>query len=565
MSRPKIPATVQPPFPIVIRNTTVVAGFGRGSSEMGIPTANVPVDQEPELNSLDTGVYFGYVRLIKPSTVRETHKVARHDGKSEVDFTYGEFLRPVDLQVLPMVMSLGWNPFFKNSKKACELHILHEFKSDFYGCKLNFNILGYVRPELDYVSMEALIKDIQLDIATAKEYLETEDKRVDGHGEHFAEPERVEHVQHEVCAEDDERGRHDKTRVVARVVQVPCQAVDLVPAPADSGKEEGPDQHHVVDELDPRRHELREVDGEPPDVQKRRRHLKQQEDRTVVMDHLSADSRQEHRAGHHAVHQEPDPEVFQIPQRHERVPDKVVHVGSFQKLVQILLQGGQVRLDADLVLPFELVPHLSELGLRTRSRLDVVHDVHVQVRQNHNRVLVSVLSVVNDVSKDHTGVRRRDLDGGLYTVEPVWTNVLGRWLVHHLQVAQRGKLQTQVAQRAGGLVNKQNVQRHVELVHLNVCLSINRVREPGQLLDLLQSRRKVLLDDRVARSKSQVLLVNVLDLVLGAQLSEHNSVVNLFRIVLQIGQLLVLLLLGLQCKLLLVSLLSVVQERLVNQ
>ncbi|KAG7876856.1 hypothetical protein KL937_005155 [Ogataea polymorpha] len=181
MSRPPIPATVQAPFPLVIRNTSVVAGFGRGSAEMGIPTANVPVDNEPELQKLVTGVYFGFVRLLRPEQPPQKKIVSRSDGKSEVEFTYGANLADSDFEVLPMVMSLGWNPFFKNSKKACELHILHEFKSTFYGCKLNFIILGYVRPELDYVSMEALIKDIQLDIETARKYLATPEYANAGH------------------------------------------------------------------------------------------------------------------------------------------------------------------------------------------------------------------------------------------------------------------------------------------------------------------------------------------------------------------------------------------------
>jgi riboflavin kinase len=29
---------------------------------------------------------------------------------------------------------------------------MHEFISDFYGCKLKALVLGYIRPELDYIS-----------------------------------------------------------------------------------------------------------------------------------------------------------------------------------------------------------------------------------------------------------------------------------------------------------------------------------------------------------------------------------------------------------------------------
>jgi riboflavin kinase len=33
-----------------------------------------------------------------------------------------------------------------------EIHIMHEFKSDFYGYDMQAVVLGYIRPELDYTS-----------------------------------------------------------------------------------------------------------------------------------------------------------------------------------------------------------------------------------------------------------------------------------------------------------------------------------------------------------------------------------------------------------------------------
>jgi riboflavin kinase len=55
---------------------------------------------------------------------------------------------------------------------------------DFYGTRLNLLILGYIRPEYDYVSVEALIEDIRIDCDVARDslrrkayvgYLEEED------------------------------------------------------------------------------------------------------------------------------------------------------------------------------------------------------------------------------------------------------------------------------------------------------------------------------------------------------------------------------------------------------
>lgn len=42
---------------------------------------------------------------------------------------------------------------------------------DFYGTKLNLLILGYIRPEFDYVSMDALIEDIRVDCEVARQSL----------------------------------------------------------------------------------------------------------------------------------------------------------------------------------------------------------------------------------------------------------------------------------------------------------------------------------------------------------------------------------------------------------
>ena len=73
-----------------------------------------------------------------------------------------------------MVMSIGWNPFYKNEKRSVEVHIMHSFTTDFYGSHMNLIILGFIRPELDYVSKESLVKDIRFDIEVAERGLKRE-------------------------------------------------------------------------------------------------------------------------------------------------------------------------------------------------------------------------------------------------------------------------------------------------------------------------------------------------------------------------------------------------------
>jgi riboflavin kinase len=55
--------------------------------------------------------------------------------------------------------------------KTVEPHLLHKFEADFYGSHLKFLITGYLRPELDFTSLEALVEAIQNDIAQADEWL----------------------------------------------------------------------------------------------------------------------------------------------------------------------------------------------------------------------------------------------------------------------------------------------------------------------------------------------------------------------------------------------------------
>ena len=60
--------------------------------------ANLPDESVTPLSTkAETGVHYGYAQVIPP----QKHK--------------GEFSQE-DLQVLPMVMSLGWNPFYKNKQ-----------------------------------------------------------------------------------------------------------------------------------------------------------------------------------------------------------------------------------------------------------------------------------------------------------------------------------------------------------------------------------------------------------------------------------------------------------------
>jgi len=112
----------------------VVKGFGRGSKMLGIPTANLDVAPlKLQADALAPGIYFGWA------------SVAKSDP------------RDVGGGVYRMVMSIGWNPFFDNSKKTIEPWLLHTFERDFYEQELRITVLGYVRPEANFTTIEDLI------------------------------------------------------------------------------------------------------------------------------------------------------------------------------------------------------------------------------------------------------------------------------------------------------------------------------------------------------------------------------------------------------------------------
>ena len=45
-----------------------------------------------------------------------------------------------------------------------EVHILNDFKRDFYNEDMAVVVAGYLRPEQNYESVEDLVKDIHIDI-----------------------------------------------------------------------------------------------------------------------------------------------------------------------------------------------------------------------------------------------------------------------------------------------------------------------------------------------------------------------------------------------------------------
>ncbi|KAJ8711747.1 hypothetical protein PYW08_008701 [Mythimna loreyi] len=120
----------------------VVKGFGRGSKDLGCPTANYPLEVVQSLpEDLEPGVYYGWAQI----------------DKSEI---------------YKMVANIGWCPFYQNKQMSVETHVMHKFDSDFYGSNLKVSLVGYLRGEKNFNSLDDLIEAIKQDINNADEALE---------------------------------------------------------------------------------------------------------------------------------------------------------------------------------------------------------------------------------------------------------------------------------------------------------------------------------------------------------------------------------------------------------
>lgn len=139
----------------------VVVGFGRGSKQLGVPTANIaPAALQEKIEEMPAGVYFGWAKLDAGIDSPE-----------------------VDNQVHKMVMNIGKRPTFQNvdgdqvdphPQVSVEVHILHTFKAeDFHGKHLKVSVLGFIRPEIKFSGLPELLERINTDIGIAKSQLDT--------------------------------------------------------------------------------------------------------------------------------------------------------------------------------------------------------------------------------------------------------------------------------------------------------------------------------------------------------------------------------------------------------
>lgn len=71
----------------------------------------------------------------------------------------------------PTSISISNSSSNGSSKNEADIDQFYKLP-DFYSTTLNLLILGYIRPEFDYVSRDALVEDIRLDCEVARKSLE---------------------------------------------------------------------------------------------------------------------------------------------------------------------------------------------------------------------------------------------------------------------------------------------------------------------------------------------------------------------------------------------------------
>ncbi|MCJ1402337.1 riboflavin kinase, partial [Xylographa trunciseda] len=158
---------------------------------LGIPTANIPIAGLTVGGHADlaSGVYYGFVGLnvtadgtivsaaaepTPSSSSSSTTTSTSHEPPSSSTVPHPSASTTTTFTTYPAVLSIGYNPFYKNTVRSVEVHVLHGFAHDFYGAHMNLLVLGFVRPEYDYVSKEALVADIWEDVAVARRSLARE-------------------------------------------------------------------------------------------------------------------------------------------------------------------------------------------------------------------------------------------------------------------------------------------------------------------------------------------------------------------------------------------------------
>jgi len=134
----------------------VSLGYKRGSKQLGVPTANLPeILFSAPLQNIPTGVYFGWAVIEQNSSTSSSLPGRNTCHKA--------------------VVNIGFSPTFvgkENPHKIIEAHLIDANNiSDFYDENIRLQLIGFLRNEQKFSSLDALKTQIYLDIDRAREAL----------------------------------------------------------------------------------------------------------------------------------------------------------------------------------------------------------------------------------------------------------------------------------------------------------------------------------------------------------------------------------------------------------
>jgi riboflavin kinase len=155
--------------PIIMR-AKVVRGFGRGSAQMGLPTANLDPEEVAKngnfsVENVPLGVYFGYCRLLNTTTTDDEEE---EEEEKKI-----------------AVLNVGRRPTFVDKKDyendvTIEVHCVELIgdklafdlgRRQFYGETMEVECVGFVRPEMKFQAIDELVTRIKTDVGLSKNSL----------------------------------------------------------------------------------------------------------------------------------------------------------------------------------------------------------------------------------------------------------------------------------------------------------------------------------------------------------------------------------------------------------
>ncbi|GKY96113.1 hypothetical protein MPSEU_000571700 [Mayamaea pseudoterrestris] len=193
-------SAVVAPAIVPIRFTSVTTkGFGRESSELGIPTANldrVLTETHPKIQfeDLPCGIYWGFCRILsRKRSGAEQVQDDDDDDDDEAESSNCNSDSKIAFTTCTAAISIGYNPTYGNEFKTVEPHIIappmHQqrhasscgetiFSQDLYDRPIRLSVVGYLRPELPFEGIDKLIDAIKQDIVHSERLAESLDEDV---------------------------------------------------------------------------------------------------------------------------------------------------------------------------------------------------------------------------------------------------------------------------------------------------------------------------------------------------------------------------------------------------